>query len=55
MSEVRRRGSDVPAIMMTATVNRALQRLAAELGIKRVLEKPFANQAPARVRALIKL
>ncbi len=37
--------SEVPAIMMSATVSPTLQRQAAELRIKQVLEKPLSNQA----------
>jgi FixJ family two-component response regulator len=44
LSELRRRGNEAPAIMMSATVSPALQRLAAEFGIKRVLEKPLSHQ-----------
>jgi two-component system, LuxR family, response regulator FixJ len=45
LSELRRRGNEVPAIMMSATVSPTLQRQATELGIKRFLEKPLPNQA----------
>jgi two-component system, LuxR family, response regulator FixJ len=43
--ELRKRGSDVPVIMISATLSPALQRRAAELGITRVLEKPLSDQA----------
>ena len=45
LTELRKRGNEVPAIMMSATVSPTLQRQAAELGIKRLLEKPLSNQA----------
>ncbi len=45
LSELRKRGNEVPAIMMSGTVSPTLQRQAAELGIKQVLEKPLLNQA----------
>ncbi len=45
MSELRQRGSNVPTIMITGTRSPRIERLASELGIKRVLEKP----ASARV------
>jgi two-component system, LuxR family, response regulator FixJ len=44
LTQLRKRGNEVPAIMMSATVSPTLQRQAAELGIKRVLEKPLSNQ-----------
>ena len=44
LSELRKCGNEAPAIMMSATVSPTLQRQAAELGIKRVLEKPLSNQ-----------
>jgi two-component system, LuxR family, response regulator FixJ len=40
MSELRQRGSKVPTIMITATRSPGVKRLALDLGIKRVLEKP---------------
>ena len=43
--ELRKRGSQVPIIMITATTNSAVQRCAAELGIKRFLVKPFSHEA----------
>jgi two-component system, LuxR family, response regulator FixJ len=43
VSELRKRGSNVPAIMITATANPAVDRRAAELGIRRVLRKPLSN------------
>jgi two-component system, LuxR family, response regulator FixJ len=46
VSELRQRGRYVPAIIMiTATTNVAVERHAAELGIKQVLTKPLPNQA----------
>jgi two-component system, LuxR family, response regulator FixJ len=45
LSELRKRGNEVPAIMMSATVSPTLQRQAAGLGIKQVLEKPLSDQA----------
>ncbi len=45
LSELRKRGNEVPAIMMSATVSPTLQRQTAELGIKQVMEKPLAHQA----------
>ncbi len=45
LSELRKGGNEVPAIMMSATVSPTLQRQAAELCIKQVLEKPLSNQA----------
>jgi two-component system, LuxR family, response regulator FixJ len=43
--ELRQRGSSVPAIMISATPSPALQRRAAELGVRRVLEKPLSPPA----------
>ena len=48
LSELRRRGNEVPAIMMSATVSPTLQHQAAELGIKGILEKPLSYQALLR-------
>ena len=45
VSELRARGSEVPIIMITATAGPTLERSAAELGIKRVLEQPLPSQA----------
>jgi DNA-binding response OmpR family regulator len=45
VSELRKRGSTVPAIMITATTDPTVERRAAELGIKQVLKKPLSNQA----------
>ena len=45
LSELRKGGNEVPAIMMTATVSPVLQHQAAALGVKQVLEKPLSNQA----------
>ena len=44
VSELRARGSHVPVIMITATANGAVERHAAEIGIKRILQKPLSNQ-----------
>jgi len=44
ISELRMRGSLVPAIMITATTDPAVERRAAELGIREVLQKPLSNQ-----------
>ena len=44
VSELRTRGSPVPAIMITATSDPAVERRAAELGIREVLQKPLSNQ-----------
>jgi two-component system, LuxR family, response regulator FixJ len=43
-SELRQRGSDVQTIMITGTRNARIERLALELGIKRVLEKLLSGQ-----------
>jgi two-component system, LuxR family, response regulator FixJ len=45
VSELRRRGNRVPAIMITATTDPTVERRAAELGIRQVLKKPLSNQA----------
>jgi two-component system, LuxR family, response regulator FixJ len=45
VSELRKRGSDVPAIMITATTDPTVERRAAELGIRQVLKKPLSNRA----------
>jgi two-component system, LuxR family, response regulator FixJ len=45
ISELRKRGSQVPIIMITTTTNSAVQRRAVELGIKRFLEKPVSHEA----------
>jgi two-component system, LuxR family, response regulator FixJ len=45
VSELRRRGSNVPAIMITAAADPAVERRAAGLGISQVLEKPLSTQA----------
>jgi two-component system, LuxR family, response regulator FixJ len=44
VSELRRRGRNVPAIMITATTDPTVERRAAGLGIRRVLQKPLSNQ-----------
>jgi two-component system, LuxR family, response regulator FixJ len=48
VSELRTRGSRVPTIMITATADPAVERRAAELGIKQVLQKPLSNQSLLR-------
>lgn len=48
VSELRTRGSLVPAIMITATTDLAVERRATELGIKRILQKPLSNQVLLR-------
>lgn len=48
MSELRQRGSSVPAIMMTGTRSPRIERLARELGIKQVLEKPASGEVLLR-------
>jgi two-component system response regulator FixJ len=45
VSDLRKRGSQVPVIMISATTGPTLFRRAAELGIHHVLEKPLSNQA----------
>jgi two-component system response regulator FixJ len=45
VSELRKRGCDVPAIMITATTDPTVERRAAGLGIRRVLQKPLSNHA----------
>lgn len=45
MSELRQRGSQVPAIMVTASSDPTIERRAAELGIRQVLRKPLSNRA----------
>jgi two-component system, LuxR family, response regulator FixJ len=44
VSELRKRGSKVPTIMITATNDPRVERRAAELGIKQVLKKPLSNR-----------
>jgi FixJ family two-component response regulator len=44
VSGLRKHGSTVPVIMISATTDPTLRRRAAELGIHRVLEKPLSNQ-----------
>ena len=48
VSELRTRGSQVAAIIITATTDPAVERHAAELGIKQVLQKPLSNQVLLR-------
>jgi FixJ family two-component response regulator len=43
VSELRTRGRLVPAIMITATTDPAVERRAADLGIREVLQKPLSN------------
>jgi len=45
VSELRKRGSNVPAIMITANADPGVERRAAELGITRVLRKPMSSNA----------
>jgi two-component system, LuxR family, response regulator FixJ len=44
VSELRRRGSPAPAIMITATTDPTVERRAAALGIGEVLQKPLSNR-----------
>jgi two-component system, LuxR family, response regulator FixJ len=44
VAEARAQGLDAPTIMITATSDAAVERRAAELGIKMVLRKPFEPQ-----------
>src|SRR6516165_10588882 len=44
ISDLRMPGSLVPAIMITATTDPAVERRAAELGIGEVLQKPLSNR-----------
>ena len=46
--ELRTRGSLVPAIMITATTDPAVERRAAELGVREVLQKPLSNHVLLR-------
>jgi FixJ family two-component response regulator len=48
VSELRTRGSQVAAIMITATTDPAVERRAVQLGIKQVLQKPLSNQVLLR-------
>lgn len=48
VSELRKRGNNVPTIMITATSDPRVERRATELGIKRVLKKPLQNQVLLR-------
>ena len=45
VSELRKRGSRVPIIMITASTDSTVEGRAAALGIKRVLKNPPSNQA----------
>jgi two-component system response regulator FixJ len=45
MSELRQRGSTLPAIMITATSDPTVDRRAAEFGITQILRKPLSSQA----------
>jgi two-component system, LuxR family, response regulator FixJ len=45
VSELRRRGSNVPTIMITANSDPTVEGRAAKLGINRVLQKPLSNRA----------
>jgi two-component system, LuxR family, response regulator FixJ len=42
--ELRARGSQVPIIMISAATDPTLERRAAQLGIKRLLQKPLSMQ-----------
>ena len=44
VSELRKRGTSVPTIMITATSDPSVERRAAELGISQVLHKPLSNR-----------
>ena len=44
VSELRKRGLKLPAIMITATSDPTVERRAAALEIRHVLRKPLANQ-----------
>jgi|SRR6516162_4066589 two-component system response regulator FixJ len=48
VSELRTRGRQVPTILITATTDPAVERRAAELGIKQVLQKPLSNHVLLR-------
>lgn len=48
VSQLRARGSRVPAIMITAATDPAVERRAAQLGVKHVLHKPLSTQALLR-------
>ena len=48
VSELRTRGSLVPAIMISATADPVIERRAAELGINRILQKPLSNRVLLR-------
>ena len=43
-SQLRARGSEVPIIMITAATDATVERRAAQLGIKRILQKPLSSQ-----------
>jgi two-component system response regulator FixJ len=45
MSELRKRGSQVPTIMITASIDPTIERRAAKLGIRQVLRKPLSTRA----------
>jgi FixJ family two-component response regulator len=49
VSQLRARGSRVPTIMITAATDLAIERRAAELGIRYVLHKPLSAEALLRV------
>lgn len=48
MSELRQRGSKLPAIMITATSDPTVDRRAAQFGITQVLRKPLSGQVLLR-------
>ena len=43
VSRLRSRGNSVPVIMITATSEAKIEKLAAQLGIRRVLQKPLGK------------
>ena len=44
VSELRKRGSQVPIFMITATTDPTVERRATALGVRRVLKKPLSNR-----------
>jgi FixJ family two-component response regulator len=50
-AELRRRGSAVPVIMITAMSDPRIESRAAELGIKSVLKKPFGKSLIAALQS----
>ncbi|HUN98367.1 MAG TPA: response regulator [Bradyrhizobium sp.] len=43
VAELRRRGSSIPVIMITARADAGIEAQAAQLGIKKVLQKPMGT------------